>query len=371
MTESNPSTPSYRERPLTKREKLFAARLTESNRSVVPATVRALVEEKLLKKARQLLCERYRDLAFSEFEILGYVFARAASADARFRTTSTAGETLREYQHLNLGIAVAAPNDELYTAVVNQSETLSFDIFVEKSQQAVVLALQGKDQIRPSTQVLFSYMSDQGITDAIPTVVAPAVSVVTIGAPFDSGNGRFRIASLTFDHRYINGFAAARLLERFTDELKNIISETTTPMPGSPGPSNRPDGELRPNPTGTSDAILVQAICEVLGIARQDLHEDIPLRNQGLSSLKSVELAGRLKKVLGVDLPATLIWNYPTVRALSDHLGREVVKPEPVGLSDKDLAQLQQVISAAGKSIPGQADLKTGGNPIRRDTPDE
>jgi pyruvate/2-oxoglutarate dehydrogenase complex dihydrolipoamide acyltransferase (E2) component len=47
--------------------------------------------------------------------------------------------------------------------------------------------------------------------DSVPTLVAPASSIFFLGAP-QQPSGHVRIA-VTFDHRLINGAAAARFLD--------------------------------------------------------------------------------------------------------------------------------------------------------------
>ena len=45
-----------------------------------------------------------------------------------------------------------------------------------------------------------------------------------------------------------------------------------------------------------------------------------PLGTLGFDSLMAVELRNRIESSLGIRLPATLIWNYPTIAAMSEHL---------------------------------------------------
>ena len=47
----------------------------------------------------------------------------------------------------------------------------------------------------------------------------------------------------------------------------------------------------------------------------------------GLTSLLAMEFRNRLERALGRALPATLAWNYPTVRALADHLADDTGTP--------------------------------------------
>ena len=48
-----------------------------------------------------------------------------------------------------------------------------------------------------------------------------------------------------------------------------------------------------------------------------------PLSEAGVDSLLAVELRNSLQASFGVTLPATLIFDYPTVEALSGHLAEE------------------------------------------------
>jgi NAD(P)-dependent dehydrogenase (short-subunit alcohol dehydrogenase family)/acyl carrier protein len=58
----------------------------------------------------------------------------------------------------------------------------------------------------------------------------------------------------------------------------------------------------------------------VLRLAPNRVPLDKPLKNLGLDSLMTLELRNRLELSLGVTLSATLLWNYPTVAALTQFL---------------------------------------------------
>lgn len=70
--------------------------------------------------------------------------------------------------------------------------------------------------------------------------------------------------------------------------------------------------------------------CTVLGKDRAErLDDDLPLVEQGFSSLDAVELRARLERLAGTPLPVTLLYNYPSLRRIADFLGRRQAAPAP------------------------------------------
>jgi NADPH:quinone reductase-like Zn-dependent oxidoreductase/acyl carrier protein len=68
-------------------------------------------------------------------------------------------------------------------------------------------------------------------------------------------------------------------------------------------------------------------VAKVLGLSRTaviDHHQ--PLSEMGLDSLMAVELRNTLRSSMGQPLPATLLFDYPTVQSLSDHLAEDILK---------------------------------------------
>src|SRR5262249_26530247 len=115
-------------------------------------------------------------------------------------------------------LALARPNDELITAVVRGANTLRISEFVRACAHQMKVALRQGDQAASDMQILLTQLAEFGIVDAAPTLVAPASSVFFLGAP-RTENGTIRIV-LTFDHRLINGAAAAEFLVALSDFLR-------------------------------------------------------------------------------------------------------------------------------------------------------
>jgi myxalamid-type polyketide synthase MxaB len=65
----------------------------------------------------------------------------------------------------------------------------------------------------------------------------------------------------------------------------------------------------------------------VLGLdATESIDLNQPLRELGLDSLIAVELRNRLGSSLKAELPATLLFDYPTIAALANYLFSEVLQ---------------------------------------------
>lgn len=54
----------------------------------------------------------------------------------------------------------------------------------------------------------------------------------------------------------------------------------------------------------------------IKGVAGRSVHEDAPLMEEGLDSLSAVELGNALQDAVGIPMPATLVFDYPSATAI-------------------------------------------------------
>ena len=58
----------------------------------------------------------------------------------------------------------------------------------------------------------------------------------------------------------------------------------------------------------------------VSGLLCQDIGQDEPLMGAGLDSIAAVELRNSISSKYGIDLPATVTFDQPTIKALAGYL---------------------------------------------------
>ncbi|WP_419145180.1 amino acid adenylation domain-containing protein [Myxococcus stipitatus] len=94
------------------------------------------------------------------------------------------------------------------------------------------------------------------------------------------------------------------------------------PVSATPAPAEPPATEPRPHPEGTRALVawLTQALAEALGMSVADVDPRTPFSQYGVDSVVGVRLAGDLEARLGRPMPATLVWEHPTIEALARHL---------------------------------------------------
>lgn len=217
--------PEHTDIPMSRQQRTFVYRLKRSAQTAVPAVAKRSMTWRTVRRVATSRREQGADVQPSAFQTFAYCVAQTVKDHPRFRSAVIRDDTIREYAHLNLGIAVGTPDGELTTAVVRGADTLAFDDFIQTAQAAIQRARDGDDQADDTTQVLLTYMGPYDLTDAVPVLVAPAAAVLFVGTTFEQGGEPTVNLSLTFEHRLIHGIEAAQFLRHVVDRVEQI--ETT------------------------------------------------------------------------------------------------------------------------------------------------
>ena len=212
---STPTDAPYRERKVTTAHRALIYRLRRSASVVIQGTLAIDIPWSAL-----VVGEREGNGSkATPFQVFSYAVAQLAKHAPKFRSVMIGDDTIREYDHVNVGLAIARPHDELITAVVRDADQLTLVEFTKACAQQMRAAIRTGDQAAEDTQILLTHLGEYGIPDAIPTLVAPASSIFFLGVPRKEG-GTAR-AVLTFDHRLINGAAAAHFLDALLARLRD------------------------------------------------------------------------------------------------------------------------------------------------------
>lgn len=89
--------------------------------------------------------------------------------------------------------------------------------------------------------------------------------------------------------------------------------------------NNTPTAALKQIPTATEIQVwIVSYLADLLKVDSEEIEVTIPFDRYGLDSSAAVGLTGDLEDWLGCELDPTLLYDYPTVEALVQHLNSEL-----------------------------------------------
>jgi acyl transferase domain-containing protein/NADP-dependent 3-hydroxy acid dehydrogenase YdfG/acyl carrier protein len=130
-----------------------------------------------------------------------------------------------------------------------------------------------------------------------------------------------------------------------------------TPPAAAEAPFRRTLASLAPAERhGALERHLRDHAARVLGLPPARIAVDQPLGNLGFDSLMTLELRNRLEASLGLKLSATVVWNYPTIAALTEHLARKLelapeATPEATGAAPPDPAAVLPELTKALQAL--------------------
>jgi acyl transferase domain-containing protein/acyl carrier protein len=159
-------------------------------------------------------------------------------------------------------------------------------------------------------------LEDQGILSLAPSEALDVLDRVL-------GSGMTQVVVLPLDEKR---FLAAH--PRVARSLLPALADRTRPSRGpSEGRGIRGallEAETAGQRRSLLESYLREQTAQVLRQAPGRIDPTQAFRSLGLDSLMALELRNRLEAGLGVTLPATVVWNYPTVTALGPHLAERL-----------------------------------------------
>lgn len=222
---------SHEDRPLNVRQQMIVNRLSRARSDAVPVSIQIECHWDALETSRERLAHQNSSLKKpSSLSLLAWCVTRAMQNHPRFRSALIGGHTVREYQHVCLGIAVGLPDDELTSAALPDADQYDFPTFQRRFAESIQQARDGHDAKEPM-QLILSKLSGHDIRYATPMVVPPAVATLFIGSPYDVPRRGLddsvqwqRIAQLVlvFDHRLVNGIGAATFLSEIGKNIEKL-----------------------------------------------------------------------------------------------------------------------------------------------------
>jgi SAM-dependent methyltransferase len=156
-------------------------------------------------------------------------------------------------------------------------------------------------------------------------LMPPADALRGLGRAIVAGKARVLLAAIEWP----------RFLAGYGNDIPAYFAEVASPRRTAVAPSQ---GAVNPRASRAALAAFVTNAAErVLGAAAGEaLARDAPLNEAGLDSLMALELRKALSVGLEMNLPATLLFNFPTIDSLIEHLAPQVglaeVQPSPAPL---------------------------------------
>ncbi|MGE5272123.1 MAG: SDR family NAD(P)-dependent oxidoreductase, partial [Thiohalocapsa sp.] len=145
-------------------------------------------------------------------------------------------------------------------------------------------------------------------------LMPPADALRALGRAIVSGAQRLMIAAIDW-RRFLAGYGDA-VPAFFAD----VAPPRTAAMPQARIAAAPVEGDPRADRDALA-AFVMRSAAEVLRVMPgETLPSDMPLNEAGLDSLMALELRKALAAGLGLALPATLLFNFPTLDALIEHL---------------------------------------------------
>ena len=213
-------------------EPALSPTITRKLSRVIPANLQMDARWDAIQKAREAAKKKNGKNAPSPSVMIAWAVVRAMEKHAPFRRLILDDESIVENDNFDLGVAVALENDRLATAVIVDANKKSWPEFVKTYDETIAATRTGRVDAMNAPVVITS-LGAFGVKAGAPIVVPPSVGTLFVGTAHQEiiPNGKKNetaeviTLSLTFDHRVLNGAAAAS----FVHDIKQRIESFKIP----------------------------------------------------------------------------------------------------------------------------------------------
>jgi pyruvate/2-oxoglutarate dehydrogenase complex dihydrolipoamide acyltransferase (E2) component len=203
--------------------------ITKRLDAVVPATMLMDVRWDGLRLAREEAKKKHGKAAVSPSAMMAWCLVRAQEKHVAFRCTVSKDGAILEQADFDCGVAVALDGDRLATAAIPAANRLAWGDFTAAYNRALEETRDGK-LLDVQAPMNITSLGAFGVESATPIVVPPAMATIFIGTAHErliNDGGVIHPAevitlSLTFDHRVVNGAAAAAFLQEVRQQMEGF-----------------------------------------------------------------------------------------------------------------------------------------------------
>jgi 2-oxoisovalerate dehydrogenase E1 component len=227
------STPAAEDSGRYRIEPALSPTITRKLSRVIPANLQIDARWDTIRKTRDAAKKKNGKNAPSPSVMIAWAVVRAMEKHAPFRRLILEDESIVENENFDLGVAVALENDRLATAVIVDANKKSWPEFVKIYDETIEATRSGRIDAM-NAPVVISSLGAFGVKAGSPIVVPPSVGTLFVGTAHHEiiSNGKKNetaeviTLSLTFDHRVLNGAAAAS----FVHDIKENIESFKIPI---------------------------------------------------------------------------------------------------------------------------------------------
>jgi pyruvate/2-oxoglutarate dehydrogenase complex dihydrolipoamide acyltransferase (E2) component len=211
------------------REPALSPTITRKLSRVIPANLQIDARWEAIHKARDAAKKKNGKNAPSPSVMIAWAVVRAMETHAPFRRLILDDDRIIENDDFDLGMAVALDGDRLATAVITEANKKSWPEFVKIYNDTVEATRSGRVDAM-NAPVVISSLGAFGVKAGAPIVVPPSVGTLFIGTAHREiiPNGKrdetadVITLSLTFDHRVVNGAAAANFAHAIKEQIEKF-----------------------------------------------------------------------------------------------------------------------------------------------------